>query len=288
MASSTENVKMGVCRVYYAGRDLGYTKGGVEVEVVTDTHKMTVDQFGETTINEYIMKRDITIKLPLAETTVLNLIEIMPGSTLVHNGTNGSRTVTFTANPTNNQTLVFNGKTVTFKTAGAISTNLEVLIGATQTDTVANLALVLNKSREPELVLATYAAAAGVLTITAKRPGPESVNYTVNSPAGTFAGVTIPGAALTAGNEPTLMRANVTTGVGSNLLSISSTLVLRPLDLDKLGDNSEDLVIPRAATAGGMQFAYKFNDERIFNTTFMGYPDPATDVLFKFGDPDAV
>ena len=33
MASSTENVKLGVCTILFDGNDLGYTKGGVEVEL---------------------------------------------------------------------------------------------------------------------------------------------------------------------------------------------------------------------------------------------------------------
>lgn len=53
MASSTKNVKLGACRVYYDGRDLGFTKGGVEFEVTTNTHDVT-DQLGETPISSLI------------------------------------------------------------------------------------------------------------------------------------------------------------------------------------------------------------------------------------------
>lgn len=83
MASDIKNVKLGVCKVTYGGTDLGYTKGGVEVTVKTETHKVNVDQFGKTPINEYIMGREVTVKAPLAETTLENLVKIMPGATLV-------------------------------------------------------------------------------------------------------------------------------------------------------------------------------------------------------------
>lgn len=81
--SNTQNVKLGVCRVYYGGQDLGFTKGGVEVAVETNTHEVTVDQMGETPINEYITSRTCTVTVPLAETTLENLVKIMPGATLV-------------------------------------------------------------------------------------------------------------------------------------------------------------------------------------------------------------
>jgi hypothetical protein len=81
--SDTKNVKLGVCNVTFGATDLGYTKGGVEVAVTTETHKVNVDQFGNSTINEYILGREVTVTVPLAETTLENLIATMPGATLV-------------------------------------------------------------------------------------------------------------------------------------------------------------------------------------------------------------
>ncbi|MBA8881728.1 hypothetical protein [Phyllobacterium myrsinacearum] len=85
--SSTENVKLGVCTVLFNAEDLGFTKGGVEVEVTTDTHEVTVDQFGDTPIDELVTGRKVTVKVPLAETTLDNLVRIMPGATLIVDGT---------------------------------------------------------------------------------------------------------------------------------------------------------------------------------------------------------
>lgn len=83
MPSSTENVKLGVCTVLFDSIDLGFTKGGVDVEVQTSTHEVKVDQYGETPVNELITGRTVSVKVPLAETTLDNLVAIMPGAVLV-------------------------------------------------------------------------------------------------------------------------------------------------------------------------------------------------------------
>ena len=93
MASDIKNVKLGVCKVIFDGQDLGCTKGGVEVSVKTETHKVMVDQFGKTPINEYIMGREVQVKCPLAETTLENLVKIMPGATLVTDGVDPTKKV---------------------------------------------------------------------------------------------------------------------------------------------------------------------------------------------------
>lgn len=80
--SSTEKVKLGACRITYDGVDLGLTKGGVEVEVATETLKVTVDQFGTTTISELVQGRNVTVTAPLAESDLERLVLLMPGSTL--------------------------------------------------------------------------------------------------------------------------------------------------------------------------------------------------------------
>jgi len=87
MPSSTDNVKLGVCSILFDAVDLGYTKGGVEVEVSTSTHEVKVDQFGETPIGEIITGRMVKATVPLAETTLENLVAIMPGAVLVTDGT---------------------------------------------------------------------------------------------------------------------------------------------------------------------------------------------------------
>jgi hypothetical protein len=172
MASSIDNVKLGVCGLSYKGTDLGYTKGGVEVTVESETHEVTIDQFGNTPVNDYVMGAKITVKVPLAETTVQNLATIMPGGTLVIDDT-----------------------------------------------------------------------------------------------------------------DSTKVRADVSSGVGLNLIDIAGPLILHPIG-KPASDTSEDFTVWRAATAGGLDFGYKVDDERVFSCEFKGYP--ATDGrLFSYGDPTA-
>lgn len=92
MASSTENVKLGVCKIYFDGEDLGLTKGGVEVTVTTETFKVEVDQYGKTPVKEFIMGRQVMVKAPLAETTIENMARLMPGATI--SGSAGSEVLT--------------------------------------------------------------------------------------------------------------------------------------------------------------------------------------------------
>lgn len=172
MASSTENIRMGTCRVLYDGTDLGFTTGGVEVAVATTTHETKVDQFGDTVANEYIMGRTITVTCPLVETTLENMAAIIPGATLVTDNTD----------PQNPKKNVI-----------------------------------------------------------------------------------------------------VTSGTGLSLLDRAKTLTLHPI-AKPANDTSEDLVIPLAATAGAMNFAYKYDAERVFNCEFKGYPDSETGILFTYGD----
>lgn len=289
MTSDTRNVKLGVCKVYLGGIDLGYTKGGVEVSVTTETHKVQIDQFGITPINENIMGREVRVKCPLAETTLQNMVNIMPGASLVQaGGAAATGTVTLpVSNASDGNTVLINGKTVTFKSSGAVAAALQVNIGADVDATGTALAAMLNASTDPAIALATYAYSAGsnLLTVTYKQRGTEGNSFALA--VGTYASVTVSGATLSGGTAPTSLRVDVTSGIGNDLLSIAKELRLHPvakLETDK----SDDFIIPLAATAGALTFAYKFDDERVFNTEFMGYPDPVTSKLFSVGDPTTV
>jgi hypothetical protein len=175
MASDTKNVKLGVCKVFFDGTDLGYTKGGVEVSVSTETHKVEIDQFGKTAINEYVMGRSLNVKVPLADTTLANMAALFPGSSLLG--------------------------TATFRT-------------------------------------------------------------------------------------------DVGAGVGADLLASSKLLTLHPIKTtDTLDtDYSDDFTILYANTPGALTYAYKLDEERIFNAEFTGFADPQNGKLFSAGDPftDAV
>ena len=278
MASSTKNVKLGVCQVIFDGVDLGYTQGGVEVTVKTDTHKVNVDQFGKTTVNEYIMGRDVNAKVPLAETTLENMVAIMPGASIVSaGGSVASGSITIATVPATNDTIVVNGKTITFKTQAVAAD--EVTIGGTAAATAANLAAVLNASTEVAVAQAQYSASGAVVSVTygAAMFGTDGVKSAEGNgftlAAGTAgAKVTLSGATLSGGADTTSKSVNVTTGIGTDLLTIAKELRLHPVGRPA-SDKSEDFVIPLAATAGALNFAYKLENERIYNVEFMGYPD---------------
>lgn len=290
MPSDIKNVKLGVCQVFFGGIDLGYTRGGVEVTVSSETKRVEIDQFGKTAINELIMGRKVMVKVPLAETTLYNLAATMPGASIVSTGgVAATGTITVTTNPTNGQTIIVNGKTVTFKTAGtekADAYSLEVALGATAAATAANLAAALNKSNVPEVALATYTVAAAVVTVTSKFKDTTGNSFTLLT--GTAAGaVTMSGGTLTLGANGTKTRADATSGTSINLLTTAKELRLHP-QANVATDYSEDFILPVANTAGGLNFAYKLEDERIFNVEFNGYPDTANgNRLFSIGDPTA-
>lgn len=168
------NVRIGVCSVTFKGIDMGFTQGGVEVEVSTETHKVLVDQFGSTPLAENIMGRTIVVRCPFAETTLDNMVALMPGATLITDGV-----------------------------------------------------------------------------------------------------------------DPLIKYVQVTSGVGDNMLDAAGLLTLHPKD-KLVGDASEDFTVFLASTAGALNFAYKVDEERIFNVEFSGYVDTANgDRLFAFGDTTA-
>jgi hypothetical protein len=281
--SNTQNVKLGVCSIVFGGVDLGYTKGGVEVEVATETHEVMVDQFGNVPINEYIMGRTVTVKCPLAETTLENMVNVMPGATLVGGGVQASGNFTFsTAVPAANDTVTINGVVFTFKAAPA--TDFEVKIGATIPATIKNLYTAVASSIHPDLIAAGYTYSASQLLVTYKTRGTAGNAFTL-AKSGT--NIAVSAATLTGGVGSDVARVEVETGIGQDLLSTCQQLVLHPIAL--AADNlKDDFIVPLANTAGALQFAYKLDEERIFNVEFKGYPDPVTKVLFKVGDPAAV
>lgn len=283
MASNTRNVKLGVCKVFFDGVDLGYTKGGVEVAVSTETYKTQVDQFGQSPINMLIMGREVKVTCPLAETTVENMVRIMPGATLTQvGGAKAAGTITVATNPVTGETILVNGVTITFKTAAA--NDYEVTIGIDAAASAAALRTVLNACSDPLIGIASYTGATAATTVTYDEFGTDGNAFTIVT--GTAAAkVTMSGATLTGGVASTTKRVTVTDGVGSDLLTIAKELRLHPKAL-VTSDHTEDFVIPLAATAGALTFAYKLDEERVYNVEFQAFPDGATNPagrMFYFG-----
>lgn len=283
MGSSTKNVKLGVCRAYLGGVDLGLTQGGVEVTVSTETHRVEVDQNGSTAINEIIMGRTVTATVPMAETTVRQMVNIMPGATLVSDGAVASGTVTFTSAPVVGDSVTIAGTAFTFQAdaPGAIG---EVKVGATAAESLQNLVDAINRAMLGKAyggIVASVLPAGNGVKVAVVDPGTAGNAVTL---AATGTGVTASGASLTGGVAETKARVEVGHGIGVDLLSIAQTLRLHPVG--KADDDfSDDFVIYKAATPGALTFAYQLDAERIYNTEFNGYPDPETGKLFEVGTP---
>lgn len=264
MASTTENVKLGVCSVLFDGVNLGFTKGGVEVEVATTTKEVTVDQFGSTPISELVTGRTVTATVPLAETTLENLVKIMPGSTLVTDGTKATGTITFsTAAPADGDSVTIAGYTFTFRTTPSVQGDVKIATGtaaAAMAATAVNLAAAINAS---DLGYVATSASA-VVTVTAKATG-AGWNAAISRFAATTANLTVAG--LTGGTNATSARVVVSTGMNINLLDVAKTLVLRPRNT--FGE--DDFIIHRAACPGALNYAYSVENERIYQAAFKGY-----------------
>lgn len=285
MASDTKNVKLGVCLVSYDGVDLGYTKGGVEVEVKTETKKVMVDQFGQSEINEYILSRTCSAKVPLAETTVDNLARIMPGATIVATGgAKATGTVTFaTAVPANNDKVTVNGVDFTFKTTPAGPHDIGITGLTTFGDAAAAFAAAVKASVDFRVMTMSPSVVGGVVTLTANDYGTAGNALTI---AKTGTNITVSGATLAGGTAATRMKAVVTNSIGYSLLANAKKLILHPV-ANLATDRSGDFTIPLAACGGDLQFAFKLDEERIYIANFTGYPDPTSKTLFVVGDESA-
>jgi hypothetical protein len=269
MPSSTNNVKLGVCTIEYGGVDLGYTKGGVEVEVGTETYKVMIDQFGNSPVKEYITARTCVVRAPLAETTLEVLNEIMPGASLVDNATKQVVTVVESSPSASTEyILTVNGTNYSFTPDGT----------PTQAEFADGFAAVINADGARAM---DGSNVGNDLVLTARTSG---LTYSVVEAAastGTFDSITETTAAATGAK-----RVDVTTNVSADLKAIASTLKLHPIAAGS--DLNEDFIIPLAATGGALQYSYKLDEERIYSVEFNAYPDDSQNgLLFRIGDESA-
>ena len=281
MASSTKNVKLGICKVYFGGADLGLTKGGVEVAVTTETHKVQVDQYGTTPIKELVQGREIKVTVPMAETTLHSMANLMPGAALVTDGVKASATMTF-GTVTTTTTATIGGQAFTFVASNPGT--YAVKIGATLAETIENFVAAVNRAGLQKLIGGIQAIQTGDKTVVIRAIDPGVAGNAVTVAAAT--GITVVGTTLTGGVDETKARLDVTTGTGTDLLDVAQELRLHPVEYADT-DFSGDLVLFRAATPGAMQFAYQVDAERIFNAEFTGYPHPTSGKLFAIGNPNA-
>lgn len=281
--SNTENVKLGPCKITYDGVDLGYTKGGVEVTVETSTYQVTVDQFGEAPIDEYVTGRTVTVNAPLAETTKKNLERIMPGASVTGKGaTRATGSIKVTANPTDGDTLDVNGVVYTFRDDATLAN--DIAIAGTAEGTAAAIQAKLSKATYSKVIVADYAVNGESNTqidVVYKNEGLAGNEFTL---ATTAEELTVT-ANLSGGSNGT-ERVEVTNAVGTSLLKIAKELRLHPI-ANADDDYSDDFVVPAAGVAGAMNYSYMMDQERTYPTEFKGYPTKVEgkDILFYVGAP---
>src|SRR6185312_3085755 len=174
-----------------------------------------VDQFGNSEVNEYITGRTISAKVPMAETTVVNMNAIMPGSTLAQTiGAKAAGSFSFVTNPSVGDTITIDGMVIKFIANGATPVGNEVALGTTGSGTATAVAAFIAASTDPRLALATFVAATTSLNVTYGVDGTASNSYILSKP-GTATVVT-----LMTGGVNDKNRADVSSGVGISLLAI--------------------------------------------------------------------
>ena len=280
MANNPNSIRLGACRVRWGGRDLGMTKGGVDVTIKAQNKPIEVDQFGKTIVQEYVMGRSIMVKVPFAETDLDSLYSLLKtsGGTLTDNGVRASGTLTFSANPAAADTIVVAGHTFTFVTA--VTGADQILIGATPAATIVNAVRVLNASSDSNVTQLQFTGSATTITISPYKSGVAGNNFVISR---TGTAVTTSGATLTGGVDATSRLAVVQSGAGIGLYGTALPLVLHPIDRAD-NDFTEDFVVPLANNGGSLTFAYKVDVERIFVLEFTGYVNVSNKTLFTYGD----
>jgi hypothetical protein len=167
---------------------------------------------------------------------------------LPYTGVQATNKITLTSNPTASDTVTINGSVVTF--VSALTSGLQVLLGATALITAQNLQAFLAASTDSNLILSTYSTTGLVTTMTAVLGGTAGNAYTLatsdvakitvggatfSGGVGTADNVTVDGVAVTFINgvsQGLLCQVGATTAItAANLqallqASTNSTLVL--------------------------------------------------------------
>lgn len=276
MPSDTKNIHIGVGRISFKGADLGYTKGGIEMSVETETVPVTVDQFGETVVKENIKGRKVEISVPMAETTYANIAATLPGSTLVlSGGTAATGSLQMSSALAVGDTFTINGVVLTFVVASANENEITFDAGGASLNAAA-LAAALAAHTSPDLAVATYSNVGATVSFLYGSFGVAGNAFAISS---SRANVVI--TPMSGGLDPQ-GGVKIDTGIGVDLLDTAGELIIHPIDRAD-DDKTFDVVVPIANTPGGMEWAYKTDDIRVLSTKFMAYPD-ADGLLMLIGD----
>jgi hypothetical protein len=248
MAIDTTKISLGVCDVTYNAVDLGATKGGVEVEIKTETYEVKVDQTGETVAKEIIIGTMVTVKVPMAETDLTRIAMVMPQS--VSYAASGSL-------PTGRTAAVATVGATTFTQTGAGGGTIQVGM---------------------QCSFQNHAVRYIVTSVNTNIIGIRPVFGGVGLQAALTASEPVTFYATTGGVE-------IRPGVNTDLLSFAYELKLHPTGVAG-GVTKDDFVVHKAAPSPNFTFKYETNGERIYEVTFKGYPDNANNYrVATFGQP---
>lgn len=73
-------------------------------------------------------------------------------------------------------------------------------------------------------------------------------------------------------------------GVGTSLRALADELILKPKGA---GDDTKNVTIPLAMAKGDMSFAFKHDEQRVYQVEFTGYVNIVSGQLWNMGDPAA-
>ncbi len=76
-------IQLGVCSVTYKGVDLGHTMEGVTVVYTPDYHETSVDKYGTSVVEKFLVGERLKATVKLAEFTIANLQAAINQATLV-------------------------------------------------------------------------------------------------------------------------------------------------------------------------------------------------------------
>ena len=197
----------------------GITNGGFQISVngaalagVTGLNFSTVTNLNG--VASIISAALATASIPAVCTWNGSSFQITANSTGA--GSSAAGTITLTANPAQGDTLTVGGTPVTFVTSSPVGN--QVLIGANAAATLANLILFLQQSQDSNIDQCTYAQGTGnVIVVTDKLAGTAGNSYTL---AKSSTAITLSGATLTGGTQPSTVGYAVAPASGTDISSL--------------------------------------------------------------------
>ena len=81
LAANADNISIGPCHVYFNGKHIGHTYGGVTVSVTQSVYELKTDQYGDTPVRvlEGGLKLEVTVNM--TEATFANLKTLFASAT---------------------------------------------------------------------------------------------------------------------------------------------------------------------------------------------------------------